>query len=61
MFFSSAIQPALLAKFIACFDGDQFPLVNDADAVSHFFGDAELVCGEKNGHAFFVTAVSKCL
>src|SRR5436189_6285179 len=42
---------ALVAQFFACADGNEAPLMNNADSVSHFFGDAELMGRKKNRHA----------
>jgi hypothetical protein len=39
----------LFAQFIACADGDQFSAVDNADAVGHLFGDAQLMRGDEHG------------
>ena len=42
---------ALLAEFLTVADGDEFPLMNDPDAIGHLFRDAELMGGEKYSHS----------
>ena len=39
------------AEFVHCADGDEFPLSDDADTVTHALGDFEDVGGEDDGHA----------
>ena len=39
-FFELAGIAALFAEFVPVADGNQFPTVDDADAVGHFLGDA---------------------
>jgi hypothetical protein len=41
----------LQAQFLAGAEGDEAPLMDDADAVGHFLGDAQLVGGNENSHA----------
>ena len=50
-FFKLAGAAALFAQFLAGADGDQLPAVDDADAVGHFLGDAQLMRGDQHGHA----------
>src|SRR5688572_16230354 len=49
--FECAVHTALAAQFIAGADRDDASAMHDADAVGHFFGDAELVRGNENGHS----------
>ena len=39
------------AQLVDGAEGDEFAVVDDADAVGHFLGDAELVGGKEEGHA----------
>jgi hypothetical protein len=40
----------LLAELVAVADGDEFSTVDDADAVGHFLGHAQLMRGDEHGH-----------
>ena len=42
---------AFTAKFFAAADSDEASLVHNADAVGHFFRDAQLVCRQQDRHA----------
>jgi hypothetical protein len=42
---------ALAADFVECPEGDEFAVVDDADAVGQFLGDAQRVGGEEDGGA----------
>ncbi len=50
-FLERAGRAALSPQFLARAHGDQFAAVDDADAVGHFLGDAQLVRGHQHGHA----------
>jgi hypothetical protein len=50
--FQRASGTALTAEFIAVAHGNQSSIVNDADAVRHFLGHAQLMRGDEHGHAF---------
>src|SRR5580700_11657049 len=49
-FFKLAGVAALFAKFVAVADGDESAAVDDADAVGHFLGHAQLMRGDEHGH-----------
>jgi hypothetical protein len=50
--FEQAGSPTLFAEFIAVAHRNQSSVVNDADAVGHFLGHAQLMRGDEHGHAF---------
>src|SRR5262245_61956231 len=49
-FFQRTIRTALLAQLITRTDSDQTSLMDNPDAIGHFFGDAQLMRGDENRH-----------